>query len=614
MDPILGDARTGTRLRGPTHGLMRRMTDTAEWTGVDGKLGSFGTYTSPCLLLAIAASTILSEAQFDRVIKGEVERRPVSADSSLKGTELKKSLTDSSVPVGCKLVEGLTTGAENQGRTKSLTQEGSRWDPMVNFDSAVISSNGSSSSMGEIIDDSSWIMPTLQTLAHRVFRMVRGQDGYYWPELKLGQPRTILGILLGGVGAGLSSAGGLGGGGLFVPLFNLLLQFDSKTSAALSNFMILGGSTVNLWINLRQHHPVWAHKPLIDFDVLLLMQPNMLLGISIGVILNVILPAWFITASLAVVLGYMTIHSFKGGCRRWARETEQNGARNFEFSDEESVTPPELPASKNGVGKQGEQGAVNPGPPNSLTKPLLNDDKTAVTKEEPEQLVLFPWRKIGALVIVWFLFFGIQVLRGGKGGTSVVGIQQCGLGYWLLTLTQVPLTLVLTAWTISQLRSTRKEGRQCDMQEEGYVLGPKSGTMFPSMALVAGILGGMLGIGGGMIINPLLFTVGMLPQVTAATCASMVFFSSSMSVIQFWLMGRIPIQYALIACVLCAVFSWVGIKVVHRIIAIYNRASLIVFSVAAVMGVSAVLMVGFGGWDVWEQYRSGVYMGFHYPC
>ncbi len=38
-------------------------------------------------------------------------------------------------------------------------------------------------------------------------------------------------------------------------------------------------------------------------------------------------------------------------------------------------------------------------------------------------------------------------------------------------------------------------------------------TLFPTMALLAGMLGGMLGIGGGMIINPMLIEVGMHPQV-----------------------------------------------------------------------------------------------------
>ncbi|KAG6548277.1 hypothetical protein Mapa_010328 [Marchantia paleacea] len=490
-------------------------------------------------------------------------------------------------------------------------------------------SSASSSSMAPIDRHSPWYKG-LENLSHRIFQLGAEKEAQ-WPELKLTQLRTILGIVFGGIGAGLSSAGGLGGGGLFVPLFNLMLQFDPKTSAALSNFMILGGSIVNLIINLRQHHPIHKNKPVIDFDVLLLMQPNMLLGISIGVIFNVVLPSWLITALLALVLGYMTFHSIKGGLKRWSRESQQNQARREALeaqarapvsvststpADENQVTAAATAPKFSFPTSQPAANGVKDSGASSLTTPLLSSAPAAAAPRAPK---LIPRRKIAALVVVWFAFFSVQVLRGGKSDSSVLGFEKCGIGYWALTSTQIPLALILTAWTINQLRQyhgapNKDNAKVYDIQEEGYVLGPESATLFPWMALVAGVLGGMLGIGGGMIINPLLFTVGMLPQVTAATCASMVFFSSSMSVIQYWLMGRIPLQYALISAFLCAIFSWFGIVIVHKAIEKYNRASLIVFSVAAVMGVSAVLMCGFGGYDVWRQYEGGGYMGFHYPC
>ena len=40
---------------------------------------------------------------------------------------------------------------------------------------------------------------------------------------------------------------------------------------------------------------------------------------------------------------------------------------------------------------------------------------------------------------------------------------------------------------------------------------------YPITASVAGILGGLLGIGGGMIVSPLLIALGVIPTVAAAT-------------------------------------------------------------------------------------------------
>lgn len=128
-------------------------------------------------------------------------------------------------------------------------------------------------------------------------------------------------IILGALGAVLSSAGGIGGGGLYVPIFNLLLNFDSKTSAALSSFMIFGGTLVNLVWYAFQKHPLLGDRPLIDYDVALLCQPNVLLGISIGVICNIMSPSWFITTLLIITLSYMTTRSCKGAIRLWNAES-----------------------------------------------------------------------------------------------------------------------------------------------------------------------------------------------------------------------------------------------------------------------------------------------------
>lgn len=40
--------------------------------------------------------------------------------------------------------------------------------------------------------------------------------------------------------------------------------------------------------------------------------------------------------------------------------------------------------------------------------------------------------------------------------------------------------------------------------------------IFPIMALLAGILGGVFGIGGGMLISPLLLHIGIPPEVKFA--------------------------------------------------------------------------------------------------
>jgi hypothetical protein len=64
--------------------------------------------------------------------------------------------------------------------------------------------------------------------------------------------------------------------------------------------MIMGGYVSTVYYNLKLKHPS-LDMPLIDYDLALLMQPMLMLGVSIGVIFNVIFPHWLITALLITI-------------------------------------------------------------------------------------------------------------------------------------------------------------------------------------------------------------------------------------------------------------------------------------------------------------------------
>lgn len=58
------------------------------------------------------------------------------------------------------------------------------------------------------------------------------------------------------------------------------------------------GSTV--YYNLRLRHPT-LDIPLIDYDLALLFQPMLMLGISIGVAFNVMFADWMVTVLLIIL-------------------------------------------------------------------------------------------------------------------------------------------------------------------------------------------------------------------------------------------------------------------------------------------------------------------------
>uniref|UniRef100_A0A7N0VBN9 Sulfite exporter TauE/SafE family protein n=1 Tax=Kalanchoe fedtschenkoi TaxID=63787 RepID=A0A7N0VBN9_KALFE len=127
-----------------------------------------------------------------------------------------------------------------------------------------------------------------------------GQYKHVWPKIKVGW-RIAVGSLIGFIGAAFGSVGGVGGGGFFIPMLNLVIGFDPKSSTALSKCMIMGAAIATVYFNLQQRHPT-LDLPIIDYDLALLMGPMLILGIGIGVELNLLLANWMITILLIVVL------------------------------------------------------------------------------------------------------------------------------------------------------------------------------------------------------------------------------------------------------------------------------------------------------------------------
>ncbi|XWS18247.1 hypothetical protein CRYUN_Cryun32bG0026900 [Craigia yunnanensis] len=402
-------------------------------------------------------------------------------------------------------------------------------------------------------------------------------------KLKLSASTVLAGVFC-FIAASISSAGGIGGGGLFIPILTIVAGLDLKTASSFSAFMVTGGSVANVMYNLRTKSAKFGGKILIDYDIALLSEPCMLLGVSVGVVCNLVLPEWLITILFAIFLAWSTFKTCRNGVGFWKME-----------SDKHQETRHGYEKLENGViknGTYGESGEIK-----NLKEPLVG--------MEGKEKSRFPWKKLVVLIMVWFSFFVIYLLRGNRYRQGIIPMKPCGVGYWTLSLFQIPLAIAFTAWILR-----RKEAIACQGPNKQGV----NKLIFPLMALLAGALGGVFGIGGGMLISPLLLQVGVAPEVTAATCSFLVFFSSTMSAFQYLLLGMEHTSTALVFSVICLVASLLGLVVVQKAIKEFGRASLIVFSVGIVMALSAILMTSFGALDVWKDYSSGSYMGFKLPC
>nr|KYP65186.1 hypothetical protein KK1_011415 [Cajanus cajan] len=410
------------------------------------------------------------------------------------------------------------------------------------------------------------------------------ESGYHhvWPDMKFGW-QIVVGTFVGFCGAAFGSVGGVGGGGIFVPMLSLIIGFDAKSSTAISKCMIMGAAVSTVYYNLKLRHPT-LNMPIIDYDLALLIQPMLMLGISIGVVFNVVFPDWIVTILLIVLFLGTSTKAFFKGVETWKKET---------IMKKEIARRQEL----NGSGTEVEYKPLPTGP-NSGTEKDTKKNKVTILEN-------VYWKEFGLLVFVWVSFLVLQIVKETYTST-------CSTLYWVLNLLQVPISIGVTAYEAAALFSGRRV--IASTGDEGKDFTVLQLVIYCVFGILAGLVGGLLGLGGGFVMGPLFLELGVPPQVSSATATFAMTFSSSMSVIEYYLLKRFPVPYAVYFTLVATVAAFVGQHIVRKLIILFGRASLIIFILASTIFVSAISLGGVGIVNMVHKIQNHEYMGFENLC
>merc|ERR1719453_2258578 len=131
----------------------------------------------------------------------------------------------------------------------------------------------------------------------------------------------LLSLALSALGLIIAAGGGIGGGGILVPLFMILFKFRPKHAIALSNFCILGGSIANTIFNVQKTLP--DGRSLIDWDIIVMMEPSTIAGAVLGSFASKFLPDFVLTICLVIVLALLSWRTLEKGISMFKKETQE---------------------------------------------------------------------------------------------------------------------------------------------------------------------------------------------------------------------------------------------------------------------------------------------------
>lgn len=427
----------------------------------------------------------------------------------------------------------------------------------------------------------------------------------------------IFGVLLIIIVSALANAGGIGGGAIIIPIYTFIFNFTVGDSIPLSKATILSGALVNLILSYNNRLIGDKNKLAINYKLAGFIVPLILGGTMLGILFTKFLPSVLIFSVLIIYLFSSVYKIFRKARELDAKEEmlkkEINKKKQLEelenFKNDEVI-------DKNIKIKELEGFKIK-----KIEDASLKSFDTLI-KPYKKNLIL--------CISIYLLILFVALIRGGEGFNSLIGINSCSMLSWILFFA----TQIVCFLGSYRVYKEEKEKRANQSFSNGIELQNKNDKKENLLILenkdeeddgvtprllyklfintyVAGILAGTLGIGGGMVINPVLLKEKFSPEVSAAVSGFVVFFTSLSTTTQFIIAGAFDLEFAFFIFIFSGIGSFIGNVVFKRILKHYNKPSILVWVLFILLGVSACILPPVGAFKIAQQDNAFV---FGTPC
>lgn len=401
----------------------------------------------------------------------------------------------------------------------------------------------------------------------------------------------------------LANAGGLGGGTLFVPILTIITTFPARDASGLSQALVTGGSmSATVYQALRKHPE--RNGPLIDWDVLLLAVPSLLIGTLFGVYFADVLPSYMSSAILCALLAYGARVSFRSGVEQlnvdYARAGGRRDRGSFncglknESNDEEQATrtysdaalPRDAEPSTKHLDTQLDfkktscpfLKAIH-----TFVYPATNSSAAPTHGRSPR----LPRDKIVFLVITWLITFSGARVRAKNA--------PCSKGDTIAVIGTLASLSLMTSMAATRLCPTGLHGFRT---KQGSVTGaqdwsPRRVRLFVVFFICTGAVSTWIGIGPAAIMTPFLAVVGGFDaRVVQAVSAVANALMSSSVVFVLALSDKLLLDYAVFFAFVAFAGAVVGLMITNRIIGKNrNLRGVVILVLSAVFCISLMLEV-----------------------
>ena len=252
----------------------------------------------------------------------------------------------------------------------------------------------------------------------------------------------------------------------------------------------------------------------------------------------------------------------------------------------------------------------NPVPTEEREIPKANEKLQKIYAVEKRYI---PFSKVAVIFLVFILVGLASFIRGSKSFESIARLQFCSENYWIVSsMMLVFLFILYVLCALFNMRNYKyKEENAYDFDTSDIHWTFVNCIILGLAGFGAGFIGSIIGVGGALIINPVLVRFHVKPEVMTATSTSMIVFTSSISTVQYSIAGKIDLNYALWTAAFSFVGAVLGVFVIKYIVEKYKRSSIIIMLLAAAMIISAFTAAIYG---IYSSVATPTDFGPHNYC
>ncbi|CAD8077334.1 unnamed protein product [Paramecium primaurelia] len=297
---------------------------------------------------------------------------------------------------------------------------------------------------------------------------------------------------------GLGMTGGLGGGVLKGPILLMMLDYEQSYATQLSYCLMFGGCVINTFLLMKKSHPYDQKRPLVNYNLVVILNCSIALGSYLGSILNVflapIIETIFQQLFLIIVIPFLLNKAKKEKLRKIRCQSELD-----------------------------------------LEKYLLNQKDSIYTEEQ--QLLLqeefqnfYPYKKLA----IAFSFFIVSqvIMTGGKYLQPFIQLNKCFDFRYILWIILLIFNIFMSrlVYKYGQKKEKLFDDYQIYMQERYFK--KNQFILIYVSGFLAGLISGLLALGAGLLMVPVLLQLGLHPRIATATSAFNYFFIGLTNVVK----------------------------------------------------------------------------------